>query len=141
MLGDSRSSSSIAWASGSDSNTGSILRFLLPSRNSTARYWLDWNPEELPRKPRNCEYSVGVRVASTDHCSVRVFWMCLTRAMAFSAEPRSSERSQAAALRSSCRTSLSHSSVVWCWMMNSISSWCSGALTGCWALRSVGSCR
>ena len=26
-----------------------------------------------------------------------------------------------------------HSSEVWCWMMNSSSSWCSGSLSGCWA--------
>ena len=118
------------------------MAFLLPRRNSTARYWLDWKPDELPRKPRNCAYSVGVRVASTDHCSVSVFWMCLTRAIAFSAgaEVVGGEQPRGGAA-SSCRTSLSHSSVVWCWMMNSISSWCSGVLTGCWALSRVGNCR
>src|SRR5665647_3068718 len=81
MLGASRTSESSAWASGSLSNTLSMRRFLLPSANTKARYWYDWNPEELPRNPRNWAYSVGVSVARSDHCSVSVRWMCLTRAM------------------------------------------------------------
>ena len=74
------SSLSSACAAGSWSKTCSMSAFLLPRMNSTARYCQDWKPEELPRKPRNSAYSVGVRVASTDHCSVSVRWMCLTRA-------------------------------------------------------------
>ena len=35
-------------------------------------------------------YSLGVRVASTDHCSVSWFWMCLTRASRLSAGASSS---------------------------------------------------
>ena len=81
MLGASSSSVSRACAAGSLSKTLSMRRFLLPSTNSTARYCQDWNPDELPRNPRNWAYSVGVSVASTDHCSVSVRWMCLTRAM------------------------------------------------------------
>ena len=110
--------------------------FLLPRMNSTARYCQDWKPEEVARKPRNSAYSVGVRVASTDHCSVSVCWMCLTRARRLSAGARSSAASRSRAERSSCSTSLSQSSVVWCWMMNSSSSCCGGTLKGCWAARS-----
>ena len=104
--------------------------------NSTARYCQDWKPEEVDRKPRNSAYSVGVRVASTDHCSVSVCWMCLTRARRLSAGARSSARSRSRAERSSCSTSLSQSSVVWCWMMKSSSSCCGGTLRVCWASRS-----
>src|SRR5256885_1076425 len=44
----------------------------------------------VPRYPRNSAYSLGVRVASTDHCSVIVAWMLFTRASRFSASRRSS---------------------------------------------------
>jgi hypothetical protein len=37
--------------------------FLLPSRNSTARYCHDWKPELVARKGRISAYSLGVRVA------------------------------------------------------------------------------
>src|SRR4051794_25130537 len=109
--------------------------------NSTARYWYDWKPDEVPRKLRNSAYSLGVRVASTDHCSVSVRWMCLTRARPLSAGRRSSLASCRWTARNSCSTSLSHSSEVWCWRMNSSSSWCSGTLTGCCASRISSRCR
>ena len=43
--------------------------------------------------------------------------------------------------RSSCRTSLSHSSEVWCWTTNSSSSWWGGTLTRCCAPSSSSRCR
>ena len=59
--------------------------FLLPSRNSTARYWWLWNPELVARNGRIWAYSLGVSVASTSHCSTSCFCTCLTRASRFSA--------------------------------------------------------
>ena len=59
--------------------------FLLPSRNSTARYWWLWNPELVARNGRIRAYSLGVSVASTSHCSTSCFCTCLTRASRFSA--------------------------------------------------------
>ncbi len=73
-----------------------MAAFLLPRVNSTARYCADWKPLALPSTPRNCPYSAGVRVASTDHCSVSVFWMCFTRAMHLSAGASWSSRSRSA---------------------------------------------
>ncbi len=123
------------------SNTASMAAFLLPRVNSTARYCQDWKPLELPSESRNSAYSLGVSVASTDHCSVSVFWMCLTRATHLSAWGRSSTRSSAQACSSSWSTSLSHSSVVWCCTMNSSSSWCTGSLIGRCAESRVGRSR
>ncbi len=121
--------------------TATMSAFLLPSRNSTSRYCADWKPELAARKGRICAYSLGVSVASTDHWSVRVCWMCLTLASRFSAGPSSSVVSSARAERSSWMSSLSHSSEVWCWMMKSSSSCCGGSLSGCWALSRVSSRR
>ena len=101
--------------------------FLLPSRNSTSRYCADWKPELVARNGRISAYSEGVRVASTDHWSVSVCWMCLIRASRLSAGERSSVRSSARAERSSWIISLSHSSLVWCWTMKSSSSCCGGS--------------
>jgi len=58
---------SARWACGPSS-----AKLRLPARNSIARYWYDWNPDELPRTPLNSAYSAGVSVANTDHCSVKV---------------------------------------------------------------------
>ena len=104
---------------------GAVLVRLEPARVAE-------HPAEL-RRTRS-----GVSVASTDHCSVSVFWMCLTRAMHLSAGASSSARSRSRAVSSSCSTSFSHSSVVWCWTMNSSSSWCSGREIGRCALQQRG---
>ena len=69
-------------------------------------------------------------VSSTDHCSVSCFWMCFTRASTFSAGPGSSASRNATAACSSWITSFIHSSEVWCWMMNSSSSWLAGVDSG-----------
>ena len=54
--------------------------FLLPSRNSIARYCADWNPDDVPSAGRKPSYSDGVSVSSTAHCSKSCFWISLTRA-------------------------------------------------------------
>ena len=119
----------------------SIAAFLLPSRNSTARYCADWNPDDEPSDAAELGVLGGVSVASTDHCSMSVFWMCLTRASFFSAGASRSAARSSQAERSSWSRSFSHSSEVWCWTMNSSSSWCSGLLRGCWAASSSSRCR
>ena len=58
--------------------------------------------------------------------------MCLTRARILNELSRSSWRTNSIAARSSWSMSLNHSSVVWCWTMNSISSWWGGSLSGRW---------
>ena len=103
---------------------------LLPSRNSSARYWNDWNPEDWPSTPRNSMYSLGVSVSSTLHCSVITSWIRFTRAMILKQGSSWSRLMCSSAASSSWTISLIHSSVVWCWMMNSISSWCGGTASG-----------
>jgi len=65
--------------------------------------------------------------------------MRLTRASILNAGCSSSLATDAMAARSSCSISFIHSSLVWCWMMNSISL-CSGE-RGCWALSTWSRCR
>jgi hypothetical protein len=36
-----------------------MAAFLLPRRNSTARYCADWKPDDEPNEPRNSAYSAG----------------------------------------------------------------------------------
>ena len=95
-LGACSALESCCCTSGSWSKTASIAAFLLPNRNSSSRYCADWKPDALPSTCRNCAYSDGVRVASTDHCSVICRCTCLTLASRFSAGPRSSCGEQAA---------------------------------------------
>ena len=132
-LGCPSSSASSARAGGSWRKTSTMSALLLPSRNSTSRYCADWKPELVARNGRISAYSLGVIVASTDHWSVSTRRMCLTRAIRFSAGGRSSVRSRSRAERSSCTSSLSQSSEVWCWTMKSSSSCCGGS-----ALRLLG---
>jgi hypothetical protein len=123
------------------SNTWRSAAFLLPSRNSSSRYWYDWNPDEVPSDPRNSLYSEGVSVARTDHWWVIVSWMCLTRASRLRAVAGSSAAKRSAADLSSWIISFSHSSLVWCWMMNRSSSWCGGSLARCCAPSNSSRCR
>src|SRR5438105_7896833 len=67
--------------------------------------------------------------------------MCFTRAMILNDGSSSSACTNRMAARSSCRSSLNHSSVVWCWMMKSISSWWDGCESGICAESSRSSCR
>ena len=128
-------------AAGSCAKTFTMSASLLPSRNSTSRYCADWKPETGRRNGRISAYSLGVSVASTDHWSVSVCWMCLTRASRLSAGERSSAASSARAERSSWTISFSQSSLVWCWTMKSSSSCCGGSVSGCCADSSTSSRR
>ena len=69
----------------------------------------------------------GVSVSSTAHCSNSWRWTCLTRARIFRHGVDVVARRCAIAARSSWIISFIHSSATWCWMMNSISSWCGGS--------------
>ena len=89
-------SSSARARPGSWAKTLTMSAFLLPSRNSTSRYCADWKPELVARNGRISAYSLGVSVASTDHWSVSICWMCLTRASRLSAGARSSVAQQRA---------------------------------------------
>src|SRR3712207_9028872 len=83
----------------SNSDCSTLFFFLMirrPPRSTLFPYTTlfrsqDWNPLALPSTPRNSAYSLGVNVASTDHCSVSVFWMCLTRAIRLRSEEHTSE--------------------------------------------------
>ena len=116
---------SCAWAAGSWAKTCTMSAFLLPSRNSTCAVLRPTGTRRGGRgRAGSAAYSDGVSVASTDHWSVTVCWMCLTRAIRLRAGARSSAREQRHG-PSAARglSSFSHSSVVWCWTMNSSSSW------------------
>jgi hypothetical protein len=78
-------------------------------------------------------------VASTSQACTSCSMILLTRASILKAVPSSSRATQATAARSSCSISFIHSSLVWCWMMNSISLW-SGDSGFC-APRIASSCR
>jgi nitrate/TMAO reductase-like tetraheme cytochrome c subunit len=84
-------------------------------------------------------YSGGVIVASTSHACTSCSMMRETRASILKAVPSSSRATAAIAACSSCSISFIHSSLVWCWMMNSISLW-SGDSGFC-APRMASSCR
>jgi hypothetical protein len=101
--------------------------------NSISRYCHDWNPELVPRKGRIAVYSLGVIVASTSHACTSCSMIRETRASILNAGGRSSARMASRAARSSCSASFIHSSLVWCWTMNS-NSFGSGD-SGCCALR------
>src|SRR5436190_9477440 len=109
--------------------------------NSITRCWSDWKPLAGPSTCRNSPYSLGVSVASTAHCETSCAWMCLTRARILKLGSNWSRRTNASAARSSWRISLNQSSLVWCWMMNSISSWWGGVLRGFCAASSLSSWR
>src|SRR3546814_10909728 len=85
---------------------------------STVRYCSDWNPDEGPRMSRNSMYSEGVSVSSTDHCAVSWSSTRLQRATTLPNCHTRSPRRWATAAESSWISSFSHSSEVWCWMMN-----------------------
>ena len=78
-------------------------------------------------------------VASTSQAWTSCSMIRDTRASILKAGGRSSVRRRSRAARNSCSISLIHSSLVWCWMMNSISLW-SGE-RGCWAPRIASRCR
>ena len=105
------------------------------------RYCCDWNPEAGPSTWRNCWYSVGVKVSSTAHCSNNWRWICLTRARIFRHVSVWSVDNNAVAARNSWMINFIHSSLTWCWTMNSISSWWVGSLSGFCADSKVSSCR
>ena len=67
------------------------------------------------------EYSGGVIVASTSQACTSCSMIRDTRASILKALPSWSAASAAMAACSSCSISFIHSSLVWCWMMNSIS--------------------
>ena len=89
-----------------------------------ARNWCDCSPEAGPSTLRNSAYSEGVSVSSTAHCSNSWRWICFTRARILKHGASWSACTCAIAAASSWIMSFIHSSEVWCWMMNSISSWC-----------------
>ena len=84
-------------------------------------------------------YSGGVMVASTSQAWTSCSMMRDTRASILNALLSSSLAIAEMAARNSCSISFIHSSLVWCWMMNSISLW-SGDSGFC-ALRMASSCR
>ena len=85
------------------------------------------------------EYSGGVIVASTSQACTSCSMMRETRASILNAVPSSSRAIAAMAACSSCSISFIHSSLVWCWTMNSISLW-SGE-RGCCAPSTWSRCR
>ena len=81
-------------------------------------------------------YSGGVMVDSTLQALTSCSMMRETRASILKASGLVSPEAlaiAAVAARTSCSINFIHSSLVWCWMMNSISS-CAGD-SGCWAVR------
>jgi len=76
-------------------------------------------------------YSDGVMVDSTVQAWTNCSMMRETRASIFRAGSTSLRWMQARAANSSCSISFIQSSLVWCWMMNSISLWSGDS--GCWA--------
>ena len=68
-------------------------------------------------------YSGGVIVDSTVHAPTSCSMIRLTRLSILNALCRSSPATLRIAARSSCSISFIHSSLVWCWMMKSISLW------------------
>ncbi len=87
------------------------------------RYCSDWKPDDGPSSSRKPMYSDGVIVSSTDHCSVSWRSTCLARASTLRHCQTRSRCRKARAARSSWISSFIHSSEVWCWTMNTISSW------------------
>ena len=84
-------------------------------------------------------YSGGVIVASTSQACTSCSMMRLARASFLKAGGRRSARMSPMAEANSVSSSFIHSSLVWCWMMNSISS-CAGDSGYC-ALRIWSMCR
>ena len=84
-------------------------------------------------------YSGGVMVASTSQALTSCSKMRLARASFLKAGGSRSARMSAMAAPISVSISFIHSSLVWCWMMNSISS-CAGE-SGCWAESTWSMCR
>ena len=78
-------------------------------------------------------------VASTSQACTSCSMMRETRASILKAAPSRSSATASTAARSSCSISFIHSSLVWCWTMNSISS-CAGD-KGCWAPSTSSRCR
>src|SRR6185312_13624011 len=107
--------------------------------NSSNRYWNDWNPEERPSAFRKSEYSAGVMVESTSHVAVSCVCTREMRASILNDGSSESFLTQAMTPFSSCRNRRSHSSDVWCTMMNIISS-CSN-VSGFCASSNLSRCR
>ena len=101
---------------------------MLPSRNSIARYWADWNPDDVPSAGRNVSYSDGVSVSEHRPLLEELLLDELHAREDLEAGVETivaDERDRRLAARGS--SSFIQSSEVWCWMMNSISSWRAGA--------------
>ena len=103
------------------------------------RYWKDWKPEDWPSAERNSVYSLGVIVRSTSQAELSCSKMRATRASILKAGCRLSAAIAPRAAVSSWIASRIQSSEVWCWMMNSISSW--AELSGFCAPRIASICR
>jgi len=84
-------------------------------------------------------YSGGVIVASTSQACTSCSMIRDTRASILKPGAMRSAAMAAMAARSSCSISFIHSSLVWCWTMNSISLW--SGLSGCWAFSTASRCR
>ncbi len=101
--------------------------------NSIWRYWCDWNPEAAPSRSRKRVYSLGVIVRSTSHALLSCSKIRAIRDSILNAGWSRSSPSAVRAAVISWIASRIHSSEVWCWTMNSISSCASDR--GAWASR------